>query len=98
MDTILDIDKISFTKSDNTIKITGEPCWHDIKTTPPPEYDWIILGYINDFDLEIWQIGRHICGKFELYTGDGPCSGDSFWDFETQQVTHWLKIPYIKKD
>jgi len=63
-----------------------------------PHYDWIILGYINENDNMIWQIGRTLDGKnFEFMDKEiefGVCCGDATWEFLPQQVTHYLILPY----
>jgi hypothetical protein len=75
--------------------------WLNIKEIKPPEYTWILLGKLLDpedgFTGMVWQIGRYMPKTgFEFFDGRhcvGPFNGDSFWDFEPEETTHWMLCP-----
>jgi hypothetical protein len=76
--------------------------WNYIKKVKPPDHQWVLLGKWLDqsegFSGMVWQIGRHIPATgLEFYnklSKIGAFQGDSEWDFEPNETTHWMGINY----
>lgn len=69
--------------------------WISLSQKFPPEYDWVLLGFLDD-DEFCWQIGRYINQEgFQFWSGieGGPWKGDSCNPMKTHLITHWFAVP-----
>lgn len=71
--------------------------WIPIAQEMPEPWNWVILGYENEHESVVYQIGRWEpdtkCFTFWDLAKAGPTEYDAMWHIEPQQVTHWIDIP-----